>query len=105
MCQTPLGYPVEYAINEDITYDSSVTAKFKVSAPTPIELIMAGMALSAKDRATQASNKYIPNFPSWPLTTPEEIKVVQNQKIKNKNIKFRSGQVRSGLLLGQSLGP
>jgi hypothetical protein len=74
ICHTPLGYPVEYATNEDITNDASVTAKFKESAPTPIELIMAGMALSVKDRATQASNKYITNFPSWPLTTPEEIK-------------------------------
>jgi hypothetical protein len=35
---------------------------------------MAGMALSAKDRATQANNKYIVQFPSWPLTTADGIK-------------------------------
>jgi hypothetical protein len=65
---------VEYAINEEINYDESVLEKFPVSTPTPIELIMAGMALSEKDRTTQANNKYISNFPSWPLCTPEEIK-------------------------------
>ena len=74
VCQTPLGLPVEYAINEDINYDASVLEKFPVSTPTPVELIMAGMSLSAKDRATQANNKYILHFPSWPLTTAEEIK-------------------------------
>jgi hypothetical protein len=70
-----LGFPVEYAINEDIHYDASVLEKFPVSAPTPIELIMAGMGLSAKDREIQANNKYITHFPSWPLTTKEEIKI------------------------------
>ena len=73
-CQTPLGLPVEYAINEEINYDESVLEKFPVSTPTPIELIMAGMALSERDRTTQANNKYISNFPSWPLCTPEQIK-------------------------------
>ena len=73
-CNTPLGLPVEYAINEDIHYDESVLARFPVSAPTPVELIMAGMGLSATDRETQANNKYITHFPSWPLCTPEEIK-------------------------------
>ncbi len=74
MCHTPLGLPVEYVINDEVNYDTSVLEKFPISAPTPIELIMAGMVLSAKDRATQANNKHIWQFPSWPLTTPEEIK-------------------------------
>ncbi len=74
VCDTPLGFPVEYAINEDIHYDASVLEKFPVSAPTPVELIMAGMGLSAKDRETQANNKYITHFPSWPLTTKDQIK-------------------------------
>jgi hypothetical protein len=65
---------VEYAINDDIHYDESVLARFPVSAPTPVELIMAGMGLSATDRETQANNAYIMHFPSWPLTTPDQIK-------------------------------
>jgi hypothetical protein len=65
---------VEYAINEDIHYDESVLARFPVSAPTPVELIMAGMGLSATDRETQANNKHITHFPSWPLCDPEQIK-------------------------------
>ena len=74
VCRTQLDYPVEYTINEDIIYDETVLEKYKVSTPTPIALIMAGMALSAKDRATQMSNKHISYFPSWPLTNPEEVK-------------------------------
>jgi hypothetical protein len=46
-CNTALGLPVEYAINEEIYYDATVLEKFPVSIPTPVELIMAGMALSA----------------------------------------------------------
>jgi hypothetical protein len=67
-CGTLLGIPVEYAINDDINYESAVLEKYKVSSPTPLELIMAGLALSAKDRATQASHRYISYFPSWPFT-------------------------------------
>ncbi len=74
MCQTPLKLPVECAINEDIHYDATVQEKFLVSSPTAAELIMAGMSLSLKERATQANNTYIKHLPSWPLTTPEEIK-------------------------------
>jgi hypothetical protein len=32
---------------------------------------MAGMGLSATDRETQANNKYITHFPSWPLCDPD----------------------------------
>ena len=61
-------------ISTVIHYDESVLARFPVSAPTPVELIMAGMGLSARDRETQANNKYITHFPSWPLCDPEQIK-------------------------------
>ena len=61
-CNTPLGLPVEYAINDDIHFDESVLARFPASAPTPVELIMAGMGLSATERETQANNKYIRKF-------------------------------------------
>jgi hypothetical protein len=74
MCHAPLSLPVEYAINDEINYDTSVLEKFPMSAPTPVELIMADMGLSARDRETQANNAYIMHFPSWPLTTPDEIK-------------------------------
>jgi hypothetical protein len=65
---------VEYVINEDIHYDATVQEKFLVSTPTAVELIMAGMSLSVKDRATQANYAHIWPFPSWPLTTPDQIK-------------------------------
>ncbi len=42
MCHTPLGLPVEYAINEQTNYDATVLGKFPVSFPTPAELIFFG---------------------------------------------------------------
>ena len=68
VCNTPLDIPSEYVINEDINYDAAVLEKYPVCTPSPIALIMAGMALSTKDRATQANNMYLHQFPSWPLT-------------------------------------
>ena len=74
VCNTPLDIPSEYVINDDINYDAAVLEKYPVCTPSPIALIMAGMALSAKDRATQANNKYLQQFPYWPLTDLGQVK-------------------------------
>ena len=65
-----------YAINADIVYDDLTTAKYKFTAPTQVELILAGLRLSEEDRAIQSKCEQLLHFPSYPLTSRDEVKLI-----------------------------
>jgi hypothetical protein len=74
-CQTPIGAPVEYAINSDVTLDPTVLAKYKLSAPSAVALVMAGLRLSPAERTIQSQFEHLRYFPSYPLASDDEIKI------------------------------
>jgi hypothetical protein len=66
---------VEYAINSDVTLDASVLAKYKLSAPSAVALVMAGLRLSPAERTIQSHFEHLRYFPSFPLASDDEIKI------------------------------
>ena len=74
-CNTFLGAPVEYAINSNVTFEPEVLAKYRLTAPTAVALVMAGLRLSSSERAVQSQFEHLRYFPSFPLASDEEIKV------------------------------